>query len=98
MTRKEFENIMGERGFVEACEELRAECSYAEIETEESIAEHAISCIECGCYHDAADISHALATGTSFTGLWRYESAGDIYPIDDIEDIEDLLDDESEVA
>ena len=102
MTKKEFIEYQEQNGFDDALIELENECD--ELTDTELLKEYAIKCIVAGDYQIAAHICAALHEFwvDDFSEVWLYDynmgTLEEPTPVEDFEDIEHLLEDESEVA
>ena len=90
MTRSEFMEIKNERGFFHAIDELSGDVY--EIATADTLEQYAKEQIDRGYYGDAIDVCYALNEHDATH--YRMDFCGEPTPIESIEDIEDLFEEE----
>lgn len=89
MTKNEFIKIEEDKGFDFAVYIL-ARSLNTDLESEMSLVEHAKYYLDNDNYADALEIVETLAH-SSASGYYRYGFCGEPTPVDEFEDIEDLL-------
>ena len=90
MKKSEFLKNVEEVDFADAvCGLMLSGC---DIDSEDGLADYAQSLIADGYYQDAITVIEGLMR-TSFSGYWK-NIGGEPYPINDIEDVEEYLEED----